>query len=107
MGDLGTRFERLQGEKDKSHESKEREILNLKTFIKDLEGEVSKLKEEAAQDRILSQHHNPVLDINDSSISNSHLVHRGGMSPPDEEDGDSVEIDLNAIGLPPQKTTHA
>jgi len=43
---------------------------------------------------------NPVLDINESSISNSHLVHRGGLSPPEDE-ADSVEIDLNAIGLPP------
>lgn len=28
------------------------------------------------------------------------------MSPPLDEE-DSVEIDLNAIGLPPQKITHA
>jgi hypothetical protein len=37
--------------------------------------------------------------MNESSITHSHLVHKGGMSPPDEEE--SVEIDLNAIGLPP------
>jgi hypothetical protein len=44
--------------------------------------------------------------MNESSITHSHLVHKGGMSPP-LDDEDSVEIDLNAIGLPPQKITHA
>ena len=43
--------------------------------------------------------------MNESSITHSHLVHKGGMSPP-EDDG-SVEIDLNAIGLPPSKNVHA
>ena len=100
LGDLGTRFERLQGDKDKVQEGKDKEIGKLRAIVTELEGEIQKLKDEAAQDRILSHQMNPVLDINESSISNSQLVHRGGLSPPEDE-ADSVEIDLNAIGLPP------
>jgi hypothetical protein len=97
--DLATRFERLQGDKDKAQESKDREIDKLRSIVKELEGEVLKIKEEAAQDRILAHQINPVI-MDESSISNSNIMHRGGLSPPEDE-ADSVEIDLNAIGLPP------
>ena len=99
MSEISAKFEKLLGDKDKSSENKDQEIISLKLSITELEMEISKLREEAAQDRLLGQQHNPVVDLNESSITHSHLVHRGGMSPP-EEDG-SVEIDLYAIGLPP------
>jgi len=100
LNDLGSKFEKVQVDKDRASETKEREIHSLKGSIRTLEGEISKLREEAAQDRVLASQHNPVVDMNESSITHSHLVHKGGMSPPLDEE-DSVEIDLNAIGLPP------
>jgi hypothetical protein len=54
MNDLGSKFEKVQLDKDCASETKEREIHSLKGSIRNLEGEISKLREEAAQDRLLA-----------------------------------------------------
>ena len=54
LNDLGSKFEKVQLDKDRATEGKEREIHSLKGSIRTLEGEISKLREEAAQDRVLA-----------------------------------------------------
>jgi thermostable 8-oxoguanine DNA glycosylase len=44
----------LKTEKKKFHEVKEKEIVHLRDSIKDMENELKRLKEEAQQDRLLS-----------------------------------------------------
>jgi hypothetical protein len=54
MGEISAKFEKLLIDKDKSSENKDLEIVSLKISITNLETEISKLREEAAQDRLLA-----------------------------------------------------
>jgi hypothetical protein len=88
MAEVTLKLEKVQGDKDNKSEAKDNEIRTLKKSVKDLESEVLKLKDEAAQDRLLSN--KPVRVVSAEQLNESSINHPRGLP----EDEDSVEIDF-------------
>lgn len=86
---MSTKIEGLKEERSKLTDGNQREVESLLNAIRDLEGEVTKLKDEAQQDRLLSHISSVVID-EDHLQSRRPKIHHQAIN---HEVEDSVELD--------------